>query len=250
MKILFFICLVAYSGFLHAQDISAILKNAEQYETSMNDAQAFNAYQEALKILPSNLEALCKCSELCTRIGARLKEDKVQQDDYYRKAKTYAQTALQVNRFSSDANFVMALAMGREAMKKDGKEKIDAVRDVKKYADLSLKYNPHNYKAWYVLGKWYYEINGLNYFERTAVKLFFGALPPASIDDAINCLEKVKSLNPSFILNYLSLAKAYKRKDEENIARQNLTVMFTLPDKTEDDENIKKEGKALLKKWD
>jgi len=250
MKFLLFICLVAYSGFLHAQDISAILKNAEQYETSMNDAQAFNAYKEALKIQPSNIQALCKCSELCTRIGARLKDDKVKQDEYYSKAKTYAQTALQVNQFSSEANFVMALVMGREAMKKDGKEKIDAVRDVKKYADLSLKYNPQNYKAWFVLGKWYYEINGLNYFERTAVKLFFGALPPASIDDAINCLEKVKSLNPSFILNYLSLAKAYKRKDEENIARQNLTVMFNLPNKTADDENIKKEGRELLKKWD
>ena len=249
MKFLFFICMVAWSGILHAQDISTLLKHAEQCEVSMNDEQAFNAYKEALKIQPSNLEALCKCSELCTRIGARLKDDKLKQNDYYRQAKTYAQTALQVNQLSSDANFVMALVMGREAMKKDGKEKIDAVRDIKKYADLSIKYNPQNYKAWFVLGKWYYEINGLNYFERTAVKLFFGALPPASIDDAINCLEKVKSLNPSFILNYLSLAKAYKRKDEENIARQNLTVMFTLPNRTEDDENIKKEGKELIKKW-
>lgn len=250
MKFFLFICLFGYTGFLHAQDISAILKKAELYEKSMNDAQAFSIYKEALKIQPSNIEALCKCSELSTRIAARLKDDKVKQDDYYREAKTYAQNALQVNPFYSDANFVMALVMGREAMKKDGKEKIAAVRDIKKYADLSLKYNPQNYKAWFVLGKWYYEINGLNYFERTAVKLFFGALPPASIDDAINCLEKVKSLNPSFILNYLSLAKAYKRKDEESIAKQNLMVMFNLPDKTEDDEKIKNEGRELLKKWD
>lgn len=250
MKFFLFICLFGYTGFLQAQDISAILKKAELYETSMNDAQAFSIYKEALKIQPSNIEALCKCSELSTRIAARLKDDKVKQDGYYREAKTYAQTALQVNPFYSDANFVMALVMGREAMKKDGKEKIAAVRDIKKYADLSLKYNPQNYKAWFVLGKWYYEINGLNYFERTAVKLFFGALPPASIDDAINCLEKVKSLNPSFILNYLSLAKAYKRKDEASIAKQNLMVMINLPDKIEDDEKIKNEGRELLKKWD
>lgn len=250
MKFIFLIYLLGLTGFLQAQDISTVLKKAELYETSMNDAQAFIAYKEALKIQPSNIDALCKCSEISTRIAARLKDDKIKQDEYYREAKTYAQTALKINPFYSDANFVMALVMGREAIKKDGKEKIAAVRDVKKYADLALKYNPENYKAWFVLGKWFYEINGLNYFERTAVKLFFGALPAASIDDAINCLEKVKTLNPSFILNYLSLAKAYKRKDEEKIAKQNLMAMFNLPDKTEDDEKIKNEGRQLLKKWD
>jgi tetratricopeptide (TPR) repeat protein len=139
--------------------------------------------------------------------------------------------------------------MGRDAMNKSGKEKIDAVKDIKKYADLAIKYDSRNYKAWYVLGKWYYEINALNYFERTAVKLFFGALAPAHIDDAIHCFEKTKSINPGFVLNYLSLAKAYKKKDEEANAKQSLIAMLALPDKTQDDERIKNEGRDLLKKW-
>jgi tetratricopeptide (TPR) repeat protein len=248
MKFLLFTYLLGYAGFLQAQDISTILKKAEQFEASMNDERAVAAYQEALSFQPSNIYAICKCSELSTRIAGRLKENKVKQDDYYNEARTYAESALRVNPLYSDANFVMALAMGREAMRKGGKEKIEAVKAVKKYADLALKYDRQNYKAWFVLGKWYYEINGLNYFERTAVKVFFGSLPSASIDDAINCLEKVKSINPSFILNYLSLAKAYKRKDEENVAKENLIVMLNLPNKTEDDERIKSEGRELLKK--
>jgi len=90
----------------------------------------------------------------------------------------------------------------------------------------------------------------LNYVERTAVKIFYGALPPASIDDALTCFEKVKIIEPGFILNYLSLAKAYKKKDEENIAKENLIAMFSLPNKTQDDEQIKNEGKDLLKRWE
>ncbi len=249
IKFLFFISLLASSG-LHAQDVNTIIKEADQLDASMNDAQAVVKYKEALKIQPTNVYTLCKCSELCSRIGGRLKDDKVKQDDYFSAAKTYARSALQLNPSSSEANFVMALVMGREAMRKGGKEKIEAVKDIKKYADLSIKYDSQNYKPWFLLGKWYYEINNLNYFERTAVKIFFGSLPPASIDDAIKCLEKSKSLNPGFIMNYLSLAKAYKKKDEENIAKQNITVMLTLPDKTQDDEKIKSEGKDLLKKWD
>jgi hypothetical protein len=50
------------------------------------------------------------------------------------------------------------------------------------------------------------------------------------------------------VLNYLSLAKAYKQKDE-NEAKQSLITMLSLPDRTQDDERIKNEGRALLKKW-
>lgn len=250
MKSLFFISLCAISGFLYGQDVSRIIKEADRIDASMNDEQAMNKYKEALKLQPTNIYALCKCSELCSRIGGRLKEDKVKQDNFYAAATMYAQSALRINPHYSDANFVKALVIGREAMRKSGKEKIEAVKDIKKYADFAIQYDSQNYKAWYILGKWYYEINGLNYFERAAVKVFYGSLPPAGIDDAIHCFEKSKSINPGFVLNYLSLAKAYKKTDEEKIAKQNLMVMFTLPDKTQDDEKIKNEGRDLLKKWD
>lgn len=216
----------------------------------MDDLQAVAKYKEALRLDPSNIYLLCKCSELCSRIGGRLKDDKIKQDDFYTAAKTYASTALRMSPSNSEANFVMALVMGREALRKGGKEKIEAVKEIKKYADLSIRYNAQNYKAWFVLGKWYYEVNNLNYVERTAVKIFYGALPDASIDDALTCFEKVKLIEPGFILNYLSLAKAYKKKDEENIAKENLMAMFSLPNKTQDDEKIKNDGKDLLKKWE
>ena len=249
IKIFFFSFLILLSQFLRAQDVNSYINLAEQYENAMNDEQAILKYHEALKIQPNNIYAVCKASELCSRIGARFKNDKTKQADYFSAAKKYARTALKLDPLNSEANFVMALVMGREAIEKGGKEKIMAVKDVKRFADLSIKYNPQNYKAWYILGKWYYEVSSLNYFEKTAVKVFFGALPEAQIDDAIKCLEKSKSLNPGFVLNYLSLAKAYKKKDDEAMARQNIAMMINLPDKTQDDQKFKSEGKALLKKW-
>ena len=249
MKAVFIFCICLFSGFLYGQNVTDIIKKADYFEASMNDAKAIDTYKAALKLEPANIYLLCKCSELSSRIGGRFKEDKIKQDEYYDAAKSYARAALQQNPFYSDANFVIALVMGRDALRKSGKEKIDAVKDVKKYADLAIKYDPRNYKAWFVLGKWYYEIDALNYFERTAVKLFFGALPPASIDDAIHCFEKTKSIDPGFVLNYLSLAKAYKKNDEDANAKQNLIAMLALADKTQDDEKIKNEGRYLLKKW-
>lgn len=228
-KISFLVCLLLFSGFLYAQDEKSLIKEPQDFETSMNDVQAIAKYKDALKLAPSNVYLLYKCSELCSRIGGRLKDNKVQQNDFYKAARIYALLALQVNPQYSDANFVMALVMEKDAMRKSGKEKIEAVKEIKQYADISVKYDPLNCKAWFVLGKWYYEINKLNYFECLAVKVFYGALPPATIEDAINCFEKVKSINQSFILNYLSLAKAYKQKDEENMAKENLMMMFAPP---------------------
>ena len=99
------------------------------------------------------------------------------------------------------------------------------------------------------MGKWFYEISVLNFFERAAARLFYGTLPKASINDAIRAFEKSKELNPGLLLNYLELAKAYKKNSEDEKAKLLLRNMLLLPLKTEDDPSIISEGTTLLKKW-
>ncbi len=84
-------------------------------------------------------------------------------------------------------------------------------------------------------------------FERAAAKVFFGGLPSATLKESIAAYEKAKALNSKFLLNYLELAKAYKRNDDDDKAIQLLKVMPSLPNQTEDDALIKEEGKKLLK---
>ena len=248
MKLFILIVVFSCSAIVKAQDVNIITKEGEKLEVSMNDEQALIKFKEALLIQPSNIFLLCKCSELSTRIANRLFHEESKQNYLFASAKSYANEAIRLDSTNSEANFVMSLTRGNDALHEGGKDKIYAVKDIKKYADLSIHYYHNNYKAWYVLGQWFFEINSLNFFDRTAVKIIFGALPPASIDDAIRCFERAKTLNPGFVLNYLSLARAYKQKDE-NEAKQSLITMLKLPDKTQDDEKFKNEGRALLRKW-
>jgi tetratricopeptide (TPR) repeat protein len=249
MKLFFLSVIFSCSAIVKGQDVSHISNEAMQLEVSMNDEQALIKYKAALSIQPANIFLLCKCSELSTRIGNRLVHEELKQTYLFNSAKSYAKEAISLDSTNSEANFVMCLARGSDAQHSGSQDRIEAVKDIKKYADLSIHYDHNNYKAWYVLGKWYFEINSLNYFQRTAVKIFFGAFPSSSIEDAIHCFERAKTINPGFVLNYLSLAKAYKQKDE-NEAKQSLITMLSLPDRTQDDESIKNEGRALLKKWD
>jgi tetratricopeptide (TPR) repeat protein len=227
------------------QDAATLMREGDRLERSFREADALQKYKEVLRVQPNNLVALCRASDLCSRIGHRQSNKQVQ-SDYYRSAKNYAESALKVNPKSAEANFVMSVAMGRMAMLSSGKEKIQYVNEIKRYAETTLKYDPNNFKAYHVLGKWHYEVSNLNSFERTMARLLFGGLPKASLQESIAYYEKSRSLEPNFSVNYLELAKAYRRNHENKKAIDMLNRLQTIPNRIEDDMRIKKEGKELL----
>lgn len=232
----------------YAQDANALLKEAQLQESLMKENDAFQKYAELLRIQPNNLMVICKCSELCSRIGNRQTE-KSKKIDYFKAARTYASAALRVNPSNSEANFVMAFALGRMTLISSGKEKIGAVKEIQYFAQVSIRADSNNFKPYHVLGKWNYEVSDLSLTERSLAKWIYGGLPQASLKDAISNYEKCMALSPNFLLNYLELAKAYYRNNEKKKAIDQLTRMLTLPNRMADDTRIKEEGRQLLKKW-
>ncbi len=231
-----------------AQDVSILIKSADKLEAVPDEKRAFIAFKEVLKLQPTNIYSLNKCSELCSRIGQR-QPDKIVRDDYCAAAKTYAGIALRLDPENAEANCVMAIALGNSSMNKSGKEKINTAKEIKKYVDKSIKNDPQNFKAWHVFGRWNYELGNLNIIERSAARLMYGSIPQGSITEAIFAFEKCNSISNGFILNYLELAKAYKKNDQDDKAIASINKMLSMPNNTEDDAAIKKEGKKLLKQW-
>ena len=250
MKLLFSFLIFTLSGiFSYAQDINALIKEGNRLEAVPDEKAAFRKFKEVLKVNATNMYALNKCSELCSRIGQRETVNTKLRGEYYAAAKIYAQTALKVEPKNSEANCVMAIALGRSSMAKTGREKIENAKEVKKYVDAAIAGDAGNFKAWHVLGRWQYEISNLNSLERGLVKLFYGGLPPATLKQSIASFEKARVLRPEFLLNYFEMAKAYKDNDSKAKAIAYLQLMITLPNQTEDDPAIKDRGRALLKDW-
>jgi len=232
----------------NAQDINGLLKDAQQFESTFKEPEALQKYLDAVRVQPNNLPVLIKISELYSILGKH-QGAKDKQKEYYRNARVYAQKALAVNPNSSDANVVMALAMGRMALISSGDDKIKAVKDVKTYSEKGVQLDPNNYKAYHVLAKWNYEVSDLNSVEKWLVKVAYEALPKASLDDAIKYYEKSRQLNPAFLLNYLELAKSYHRKDNDKKAVELLETMLKMPVKMSEDNYIKAKGKKLLEDY-
>jgi tetratricopeptide (TPR) repeat protein len=228
-----------------AQSVDEMVQEARQLETQMKESEALEKDKDILKIQPAQLDALNQASQLSARIGNRQKnkEDKI---TYFNQAKDYAQEALKVDPNNAQSNLSMAIAMGRMALIAGAKDKVAASKEVKKYAELAIKFDPKQAQGYHVLGKWNYEVANLNAFERGAAKMLFGGLPDGSLQNAISNYEKCRQLDPSFLLNYYELARAYKENGEQEKAMEVLKKALTLRSIVQDDAAIKADCKKML----
>ena len=242
----FLVAIILLSGQLFAQDVNILMKEASNFERNLKDEQALEKYKQVLAIEPSNIRALVRCSELSAGIGGRQK-DKNGSQVYYEQARDYAEKALVANAEDADANYVRAVAAGKlTEVETENKKLVADVKDIKTFADKALSINPNHGKANYVLGKWHFQMVALSWTKKAAIKVLFGGMPEATIDSAIKYMEKCRSLEPYFVLNFLELGKAYKYDNKPAKAIEVLTQLVKLPTRTPDDVALKAEGKNLL----
>lgn len=229
-----------------AQDVNVLMKEAQNLERTQKETEALQKYVAILALDSKNMRALVRASELSSAIGARQK-DKKDRLNYFQNAKGYAEAALIVDSNNADANYVRAVVAGKfTEVETDNKKIVENVRDTKVYADKALSINPNHARANYVVGKWHYEMVTLAWAKRAAVKLFYGGLPSATIEDAFKYMEKARSADQYFVLNYLDLAKAYKYDNKPAKAIEVLNKLVKLPTRTADDVALKEEGRAML----
>ena len=228
-----------------AQDAPALLKKAVDAEAAFREEEALGFFQQALRSEPHAVFILCRCSDLSCRIGNRL-PDRDRKISFFKSGYQYASTAYGLDSTNSEANVMMAFSLGRLTLIQTNKERVEAAVAIKRYAERAIRYDPANFKAYHILGRWHYEVSKLNFIERTFARWFFGALPDASLADAIRNYEKSMSLRPDFMLNYLELAKALHRDGQDKRAVALLQRLGRLHDEMYDDRTVRAEGKKLL----
>jgi tetratricopeptide (TPR) repeat protein len=228
-----------------AQDSTVLIQKAARSEAAFREEEALGEYKAVLRVWPQQLTALVRCGDLCCTIGNR-QTDREKKIDYFKAGYRYAQAAYRLDSTNSEVNIVMAFSLGRMVLIQTNKERVTAANDIKRYAENAIRYDPSNFKAYHILGRWHYEVSRLNFLERTFARWFYGSLPEASLSDAIRNYEKSMTLRPDFMLNYLELAKALHRDGQEERAVTLLRHMETLTDEMYDDRQVREEGRKLL----
>ncbi|MBA4196486.1 MAG: hypothetical protein C0459_02925 [Chitinophaga sp.] len=231
---------------LLAQETAQLMKEAVNLENQFKETEALAKYKQILVNEPNNLKALLKATELSCSTGERLpiKNDKRLT---FESALAYAKRMLTADSTNADGYYAMALASGKMTeVETENKKIVTYVRDIKLNADKALKLNPNHAMANFIEGKWHYEMISLNWAKKLAVKALYGGLPEPSLDDAIKYLEKSKSIEPYYVLNTLTLAKAYRDNNNPAKAIETLQRTIKLPTRTMDDAAYKAEAQKIL----
>ena len=242
---LLFVCLF-FAAKIFAQNNALLLKEAQNLELKFDEAGALEKYKQLAANDTSNINAAVKCAELNCSIGERQKDKKVKAD-YFQQAQNFAQQAYTKDSANADACYAMALVATRIAtITNENKKLAEYIKQIKIYSDKALAINPNNAKANYILGKWHFELIRSSWLKKPGIKNFYNEIFDTQVDSAVYYMEKTRSIEPYFVLDYLELAKVYDYDHQRAKAIGVLENLVKLPNRTFDDAALKEEGKQML----
>lgn len=220
-------------------------EEAHSFERQLKTEEAVLKYQEILKKDPSDQMALLRITELYCMLGneAEQEDKKLQQFQF---AASFADKLWVIDSATADAHYAKALVTGRMIGFSPVREKAMMTKKLKDEVDKALEIQPNHIKALYTLAKWNDEVSSLNPAARAAMKVFFGGLPSASIEEAIILYQSVRKLSPAFILNNYDLAMALKKTGKSDQAIEILNAQLKYPVKSREDQIYKNKSKELL----
>lgn len=241
-----------FISFIYSQNknlkIEQLISEGDYFaEKTFENQKALEKYLEALNLAPRNYELYWKISRCYVDIGEHLSadtpEEKNQQEVFYKKALSYADSAVQVNPKGSMGYTRRAIAYGRIALFKGIWDNIGIVKRTKSDLDKAIELDSNNATAYYVLARTHTKVS-----EKSKVIRWPLGLGWANLEDAIKYYEKAISLRPDFIMYRLDAAKAYIQLEDFAKAKKHLYEIASLPTQDEDDDNFRKEATELMMK--
>ncbi|MGM0568495.1 MAG: tetratricopeptide repeat protein [Elusimicrobiota bacterium] len=222
------------------------IQEGDSFYQKYEHSRSLEAYFKALEEDPANYEALWKISRAYERMGYNSSLAEAQEENYT-KAMEYAEKAAEVNPYGSVARYKLAVSYGRMALFKGGRTKVDLSKRVKEEAEKAIELDPQEHRAYHTLAIWNYEVSNLSWVQRAGAKILYGGLPDASLEKAVEYMQKAIEIAPEFIVHHLELGKIYKEKGEYEPAAAAFRKCMELPPVGEHDGEYKREAEELYK---
>jgi tetratricopeptide (TPR) repeat protein len=232
---------------LRAADADSLLRSAAEAEAKQDSRAALTLLEQADALRPGNGFILQKI--------ARQYSDMALEQPTVAEKKRYAQTALDYSQRAvavdpkNPVNVLsLAVCHGKLALYSDTRTKVRYSRLVRDDTERALALDPNYAWAHHVLGRWHVEIATLGFAARVWVRMFYGGLPEASVDEGIRQLQRAAELEPGELNHSLELGFAYAaggRRAESLAAWQHGLAM---PSRGPHDEFAKRRAQDALTK--
>lgn len=211
---------------------------------------ALEKFELAIRQNPKNAEALSHASRMLSNIGGRLpKAEHDKKLNFYERAKIYAEKSIELNPSNPEAHLAYVVSLGLQSeIATNPHEKVRYAQNIHNAATKILKLDSTFAEAYFILGKWQYELSRLNWVELMACRIFFGGFPEEiSLERSLEYFKQANSYKPDHILFLFGMASAQHALGENDQATQTLQKALTLPLSEPDDMLRKDRCQNLLK---
>jgi tetratricopeptide (TPR) repeat protein len=224
-----------------------MLQNSDDLFDKFDNRTAKEILLDANKIYPHNANVMWRLSRVEMHIADHMPASDEKQKDTqlnaYEIAYSYADSAVAADPRNSMAYTFRAATNGKIALFKGVFSVAPIVKQVRADCEKAISLDPNNSIAYYILGRTHAKLAEKPTVFRWPLGLAWG-----NIDDAIRFFQKAVSLDPTFIMFRLDLAKALLSTDDYKKAEEQLEAIASLPKRDEDDDARKSEAENLLTK--
>jgi tetratricopeptide (TPR) repeat protein len=216
-------------------------------------AQALGHYRAALGIDSSSYPASWKAGRELVDIAKQIPDEagdssRHLRDSLYMAARAYGEAAVRLNPNGADGHFTVAQALGRLARTKGGKERVRFAKLIYDEGMKAIALDSTHDGAYHLIGAWHMEVMLLSGFQRFFAKTLFGGgfLDKGNWADAERYLERAVALKPHNIFHHLELGEVYFDVGKVSKAREQFTLIATLPIGDGLDPKYQQEAKQIL----
>jgi len=222
-----------------------LVKQGDVQDLKLNPTEALKFYLPAEKLEPRNAGILLRIARQYRHQMADTScvNEKIRLSGL---ALAYAERAAVLAPKDSEAHLSIAICNAKAIELQGNREKINALRQVKTFADRAISLDSDNDLAWYVLGRWHQRVADMGGLKRKIAEMAYGDLPRATNDDAVRCFRKAISLKSNRSVYYVDLGITYASMGNKDDAKKCIEKGLTLPSTGKDDPETKRRGKETL----
>ncbi len=237
---------------LGAQTAAEHIAAGDSAHAALRPDGALSHYQAAIAADSTDYEALWKAARAVADVAKQIEgdsdADKRRRDSLYTVGRGYAEAAVRARPDGAEGHFVVAMVLGRLSRTKGSKERVRFAKIIYDAATRAVALDSTHDGASHVLGAWHAEVKRLSGIQRFFAKTLFGGgfMGLAKWEEAVRNLETAVALNPQNIYHRLELAEVYADLEQYSKARDQLTVIATLPIGDVMDHRYKEEAVLFL----
>jgi tetratricopeptide (TPR) repeat protein len=211
-----------------SNSLESLLHDAEAAENRFDSKAALALYLRANELRPRDAFILQKISRQYSDLATD-STDEAERVRLCTNGLSYAQKSVELAPDNSVHVLSVAICYGKLALWSDIRTRIRYSKLVREYAERALALNPNYDYAHHVLGRWHYEVATLGATKRWLVRLIYGELPPASLDEAVSHLKRAVELSPHLPAHRVELGFALLAQGKKSEAKEVFQRALSMP---------------------